>query len=318
MGDFIYFFQFLERRMRIDFRRRQAFVSQQFLHAFQTGAMIQHCRCKRMPQDMRCLLFQSADPRQVLHHPVSHRSAIQSFTFYVHEQRIVQTGHFGVSYTYIIYNGIFQLLPKRNYTLFVSLSGHLQAHRLKIHHIVVQRNEFRESDARLIEQQQYRPFADVIKTFHIPHPTVKQRLHVVVSYETGKSFFLLRSLHHSHRIFFHQSFCEGEAIKRPYCAQSSVYRCGAVSTVHHTFHPASHHITVYRLPIQCLIKGCIVFLEFLKVETVSLQRLFRVVPLILQVINKPPYRIHCINNYVFATKIQFFCQMTKFYGNIFS
>ena len=54
--------------MRINLRSRELGMSQQFFQTFNTNMMIQHCRSKRMPQDMRAFLFQRADPREVFLH----------------------------------------------------------------------------------------------------------------------------------------------------------------------------------------------------------------------------------------------------------
>ena len=53
MRGFVYLFQFLECGVGVDFRRSDTFMPQQFLHAFQTRAVIEHRSGKGMAQHMR-------------------------------------------------------------------------------------------------------------------------------------------------------------------------------------------------------------------------------------------------------------------------
>ena len=151
MGILIHFFQLFERRMRIDFRRRHTFVAQQFLHAFQTGTIVQHGGGKRMAQHVRRPFFLSSNPRQTGIDDTFHLVSRHSLALVVLDQRPTVPDGLLVTQGHLAAQCLLQFLTKRNDTLLISLARHLQLVRHEVDILIVQGCQLRQTHTSLIE-----------------------------------------------------------------------------------------------------------------------------------------------------------------------
>lgn len=142
MGGLVYLFQFLECGVRVNLRRRHAFVTEQFLHAFQSRPVIEHRRGEGVPQHVWRTVLLGAHATKLFSHPVPHRRTVETEALAVYEKCAVVSYHATVSLFDIAFQLRFQFLAERYKALFVAFSRHLQLTVHEIHGLVVERDEF--------------------------------------------------------------------------------------------------------------------------------------------------------------------------------
>ena len=178
MSGFVLLFKFLECGVCIDLRGDQTLMPEQLLHAFQSGAMVEHRGGEGVSEHVGRAFLCRADPRDVFLHPVSYGCVIHPYAFFRHEQSFGMARYVLVSNLYIIENLLFKFLAEWDYALLAAFSGHLYLKVYEINGIVVELRQFREAHPRFIEHHDYRSGAYVYEFRHVPHRFIEQFLHL--------------------------------------------------------------------------------------------------------------------------------------------
>ena len=138
-------------------------MSEQLLDGLQVGVVVEHCSCKRMPEDMRAVALLRSDHREVLLDDCPHLGRCHSpSASLVEEEGFVPCGVLsgeGIALAEVAAQAVAELIAVRDDALFVSLAGHLQLHLIQIDILVVEAHELRESYASGIECEQYHAVA---------------------------------------------------------------------------------------------------------------------------------------------------------------
>ena len=121
MSLFVILFQFAICDMGINLRRCERFMSQQFFHAVDSRAMVEHCRRIGMAQRMRRPLA-ARDPRQGIAHHVVDQLAIKRSALFRDKKRF-RLGHRATQRA-IQRDQLAQLLAKRHDPIFITLAMH--------------------------------------------------------------------------------------------------------------------------------------------------------------------------------------------------
>ena len=120
--------------MRINLRRRQISVAQQFLDRVQVSAVVRQVRGKRMPQHVRAALLQRGDQRQVALHGVVHKFRIQ-FRALVCQEKMLRRGAGESSAAHLQIRPQLPMQPnaKRHQPLLFAFAEYANHALLKIH-----------------------------------------------------------------------------------------------------------------------------------------------------------------------------------------
>ena len=183
-----------------------------------------------MPQHVRTSLLQRNNPRQILSHQQIHHTRIHCLSFLTDKKRFALCMAIFVSCRKINLQNIFQFLAKRNHALLIPLSRHFNRACREIHICVFQTYQFREPDARFVENSYNRLIPDTFKIS--PAFSVKQPVHIGLFHEYRQRFLLFRTCHLPDRIYRNHLLAQQITIKRTQRTQLPVYRRSGIPFIH--------------------------------------------------------------------------------------
>ena len=159
MGKFIIIFQFTKSHMGIDLRGSQRGVPQQFLHAVELSAVVEHAAGKGVAQHMRAQFAAPAHLRQRVVHNVVNDRRIQLPPF-GGDKECVGGARLAVAQSTVVLDECAQLLANGHNAVLVALAQHLDGRCLKIHIGIAQPYQLGTPDARLIEHHHHQAVAN--------------------------------------------------------------------------------------------------------------------------------------------------------------
>lgn len=194
MGLFVNSLQLLERRVGVNLRGGGTGMPQQTPNTFYACAIVEHRRCKRVPQHMRRQLFLRANHLQVGHHLLPHPATIHPFAFLGEKQSVAKPRHMLVAHGDIPPERISDLVAEWYDALLVALASDLHMTCIVIHLPIIKPNKLGDSHPRLVECDDYGPGAHVPVGI-APRARVKQLVHLALFQEVRKRLPFLWGSH---------------------------------------------------------------------------------------------------------------------------
>ncbi len=188
--------------MRINFRRHQTFVPQQLLYGPQFRPIVQHGRCKSMPQHMWTSFLQRYNLREVPFHYSINRHRIHPVPVFQDKKRFRTVRYRFISYLNIYKQVFRQLVSKWYQPLLISLSCHFNQLGREVHIRIIQSYQFRKSHAGSIKHLQNHPVSNPFEAF-FKRSFIKQPVHFLFSHKRRQRLFLFRPDHFQHRVNRH-------------------------------------------------------------------------------------------------------------------
>ena len=174
--------------MRINFRSRQTFMPQQLFYRAQISAIVQHSRCKGMPQHMRTSFLQLLPLTGfVSQYMLRYRGQALLHSF---GQKSIRTNRQClIPHIDIFLHGTPQFFIKRYQTLLIPFSGHFDKRSRKINILIIQSYQFRKPHTCRIKHFDNQTVAIPFKPFS-KVDIIQQPIHFTFSQkEAGSGFF---------------------------------------------------------------------------------------------------------------------------------
>ena len=151
MGVVVCFLQLFKGCVGIYLRGGKALVSEQVLHPFEIGLMVEHGGGEGVAQHVGRPFLERRHLREVFAHEVLHLVAVHTQSVVVDEERMPHMWLLRIAACHVMVQSAFQFIGEGYEPFLVALAQHLELSVGEIHRLVIESDEFGETYTRGIE-----------------------------------------------------------------------------------------------------------------------------------------------------------------------